>query len=355
MGQGWRVTRAETIRRTRAAAAADLPYGAVMATAGASTLAGLCGLPALIAPLLALAALQAASVAASAAQKYRHSRRLFWPAVGPPDAHTGIHTVPLGLAVIAGGFANLDGAAVPQLAWALFGLTWLLACVYIGRFVWSLATRGLELERVDGAWFLVPAALLGAALATLDILALAPGSSRRALVLLALVGAASGWLGYWAVAVPAALRVGRFGLLGAPQAPWWIAMGCAGLAAAATGDVLERGAPWPRALHAALAWATGATILVAIALCVPVFAGSAAFLMRRCRFRDAGAWPPTFSTAVFALGCLEAGTVLQSPALRMLGFAAGIATLVLWIGTAGWNAARWAIARVTRHDGTDAR
>lgn len=329
-----------------------------MATAGASTLAGLCGLPALVAPLLALAAWQALWVAVAAALRYRTAQRsgssTTW-AVGAPHAHTGIHTVPLGVAVIAGGFAGLDGAAVPRLAWALFGLTWLLTCACVGRFVWSLARCGLEIERVDGAWFLVPAALLGAVLATLDILPLAPGWNGRALDLLALAGAAFGWLGYWAVAVPAALRVGRFGLRGAPLAPWWIAMGCAGLAAAATGDVLDRGAPWPPALHAALAWATGATIVVAVALCVPVLAGSAVFLVRRCRFRDAAAWPPTFSTAVFALGCLQAGTVLRVPALWTLGFGAGLATLVLWFGTAAWNAARWVAARVTRRGGKDAR
>jgi hypothetical protein len=315
-----------------------------MATAGASTLAGPCGLQELVVPLLVLAVLQALWVPAAGALRHRAEFRLersAWLAIGSANEHSGIHTVPLGLAVIAGGLAGLsaDGVASWQLllmASACLALTWLLTIVCVGRFLWSLASRGLVLETIDGAWFLVPAALLGAAIATEDVAALVASRGASVLALLALGGTLLGWSGYWAVAVVAFVRVRRFGLGGVPQAPWWIAMGCAGLAAAALGRVLDGSSPWP-ALRAFLIAATTATDICAVALLIPVVAGGVKFLLWRCQFRAAAPWPPTFSTAVFALGCLQAGRVLQSPAFRFLGLGAGFTTLAFWAVTAGWN------------------
>jgi hypothetical protein len=319
-----------------------LPYGVVMATAGASALAGRCGLPVLVMPLLALAVLQALEIAIIGGFKYRGEFRAGWRAwlaIGPANEHTGIHTVPLGLAVIAGGLAGQGGGWLMPLAGACLGLAWLLALVCVARFLWSLAARRLRLKELDGAWFLVPAALLGAAVATVKIISHMTGPGAAALSALALAGAVTGWLGYWAVAVPAALRVKRFGLGAGPRAPWWIAMGCAGLAAAALGSLLNSSLPWGSALQAGLA-AMLATAVCAVTLSVPVLVASADFLLRRCRFQGGAAWPPTFSTAVFALGCLHAGAVLHSPAFHGLGIGAGFATLALWTATAAWNAKR---------------
>ncbi|MGH7120403.1 MAG: hypothetical protein ACREFP_15670 [Acetobacteraceae bacterium] len=178
------------------------------------------------------------------------------------------------------------------------------------------------MKTVDGAWFLVPATLLGAAIATEDLAPLMTGRGSKMLALFALGGALLGWLGYWAVAVIALVRVQRFGLGGVPQAPWWIAMGCAGLAAAASGCVLDGPFSWP-ALRAFLVAATGVIGICAVALCVPVAAASVRFLLRHCRYRAAAAWPPTFSTAVFALGCFQPGDILHFPAFRLLGVGAG--------------------------------
>lgn len=179
-------------------------------------------------------------------------------------------------AVIAGGLSGLSAGGIaswPLLlaASACLALTWLLTIVCVGRFLWSLASRGLAPETIDGAWFLVPAALLGAATATEDVAALVASRGASVLALLALGGALLGWFGYWVVAVVAFVRARRFGLGGVPQAPWWIAMRCAGLAAAALGGVLDGAPPWP-ALRAFLIAATTVTDICAVALLIPVVA-----------------------------------------------------------------------------------
>lgn len=321
-----------------------LPYGAVMATAGASVLARWCGLQVLVTPLLALAAAQALWLMIAGTWRHRQELGLGWRpccAIGPAHEHSGIHTVPLGLAVIASGLAALaargSGQWVSMLAWACLGLTWLLTVVCVGRFAWSLVFRHVPLHRVDGAWFLVPAALLGAGIAADAVARLESGNAATILAELALAAVLCGWFGYWAVAGAALVRVWHFGLAGVPQAPWWIAMGCAGLAAAALGVTLQTpvAGDWLQALRRD---AMVATVIVAITLYVPVLVGSAAFLLRRCHYCSPAAWSPTFSTAVFALGCLESGEVLHSPVLRLLGLVAACTTLVFWAVTVVWNA-----------------
>lgn len=331
-----------------------LPYGAVMATAGASALAGRCGFEVLVTPLLVLAVVQALWVPLVGTWHRRHgwgASCRAWCAIGPAHEHAGIHTVPLGWAVIAGGLAtwaasNQEGW-LWNLAWAGFGLTWLLTLVCVGRFAWSLSRRPVLLRNVGGAWFLVPATLLGAGIATDAVARMASGHAVAVLQTLALVAVLCGWLGYWAMAGAALMRARRHGLAGVPQAPWWIAMGCAGLAAAALGRVVQAGvaAIW---LQAWLRDALVVTMVVAIVLCVPVIAGSVAFLRHRCQYRAPAAWPPTFSTAVFALGCLESGAVLSVPLLLELGLAAGYATLVFWAVTMAWNTRCTLIAAVSR-------
>lgn len=323
----------------------SLPFGVVMATAGASTLAGRCQFQALVAPLLALAVLQALWVPLLGLWRHRAAWRETWRGwwtIGPADEHTGIHTVPLGVAVIAGGLAGWaqasGGAAGPlALAAACLVLAWLLTVICVVRFLWALMARGLVLYTVDGAWFLVPAALLGTAIATDATAGLMMGWGVAALAVLADAAALLGSLGYWAVAIIAYLRVRRFGLNGVSQAPWWIAMGCAGLAAAAFGRALA--APFvPLPLQSVVADVVVVTDIVAVLLGLPVLLGSVVFLLRRCRFHAHAVWTPTFSTAVFALGCFEAGDLLHSSAFRALGLGAGYATLAFWAVTTVWNA-----------------
>lgn len=333
-----------------------LPFGAVMATAGASVLAGRCGLQVLVAPLLMLAVLQTLWLPLAGGWRHRTEFSLGWRAwwaIGPAHEHAGVHTVPLGLAVITSGLVALTvrGTApwALTLASACLGLTWLLTIVCGGRCTWSLLSRGLALRTFDGAWFLVPAAFLGAAIATDAVAGRMVGRPAVSLAALALAGTLLGWLGYWGVALAALIRVRRFGLGGVPQAPWWIAMGCAGLAAAALGRVLTSSGSDP-SLRTLLTRAMVVTAIAAVILCVPVLVCSAMFLLRRCQFRAPAPWPPTFSTAVFALGCLETGAVLRSPAFRILGLGAGYTTLVFWAVTMAWNVGRAAVVRFHARD-----
>lgn len=326
-----------------------LPYGAVMATAGAATLAGDCGLPWLAAPLLALAIAWAVWLLVAGVRSHRGEFALGWQPwfeVGFAGEHSGVHTVPLGVAVIAGGLADFAAARAGRsvlllLAVAALGLAWLLTFVCIARFARALAKYPMDLPAVDGAWFLVPAAALGSALASLQLAPLLARGWALPLQWLALVAAVLGALGYVAVAVVAAVRVWRFGLYGVPLAPWWIAMGCAGLAAAALGAVADAAIPGALALHATLVVAMVGLEIVALALCVPVLVWGVRFLACDCGFRAAAPWPPTFSTAVFALGGLWAGKVLQAPVFHGIGIAAGFATLALWLVTVVWNAGVW--------------
>lgn len=334
-----------------------LPFGVVMATAGASVLAGDCGLQSFVAPLLTLAVLQALWIPIAGTWRHRADLHLGWRVwwtIGPAQEHSGIHTVPLGLAVITSGLVTLTahGSApwASALAVACLALTWLLMIACVGRFMWSLMSRSLMLRELDGAWFLVPAALLGAAIATDAVAQQTVGYGTAILAGLALVAALLGWLGYWAVALAALVRVWRFGLGGVPQAPWWIAMGCAGLAAAALGRVVQSpGSGW--SLQTFLIRAMVATDLVAVVLCVPVLAIGIVFLLRRCRYRARAPWPPTFSTAVFALGCLATGDILQSAGFRVLGLGAGYATLAFWVVTAAWNTGRAGIGCLRNRNG----
>lgn len=325
-----------------AALRAGLPFGAVMATAGASALAGQCGVAPLTRPLLSLAILQALWVSIRGIARHRTEFRIGWRAwwaVGPAHEHSGVHTVPLGLAVITSGLLTVPAAAATRwpllVAEILLVVVWVSTVMAVSRFAWSLAVRGLDLCSLDGTWFLVPAVLLGAAIATDRLAVQLVQRWSEALRLLADASVGFGWFGYWALAALAGVRVWRHGLVGAARAPWWIAMGCAGLAAAALGQVLQNrphGLPeqW-------LADAIVMSVSAAILLSVPVVLLSVRFLLWQRRLRGAGSWPPTFSTAVFAFGALQGARVLHASALGALGSGAAYATLLFWCMTTAWN------------------
>lgn len=183
--------------------------------------------------------------------------------------------------------------------------------IAVGRFFAALTARDVDLHSLDGSWFLVPAVLLGGVIAT-DRLTTRLGEP-------------------WAKAL--------WGLATGSALIGWIAMGCAGLAAAALSAVLRGRAlvPLPSA------WLIAAMVVsvsVAIVLAMPVLVLSTGFLLRRCAFRAAGSWPPTFLTAVFSFGALQAGGVLHAPMRAAIGQGAAHATLVFWAVTAGWNVMR---------------
>lgn len=116
-----------------------------------------------------------------------------------------------------------------------------------------------------------------------------------------------------------------------------IAMGCAGLATATIANVLQAvDVCWLAALRtppevavAVIFALTAMAVMFALALVllIPIVILSVDFLCRRCRFVNHASWPPTFSTAVFAMGGLGLGTILNSDSVITLGRTAGWVTL----------------------------
>ncbi len=146
-----------------------------------------------------------------------------------------------------------------------------------------------------------------------------------------LLAAGLGLAGYWVLAVSAALAVSRRGLGQGNRVLWWIAAGCGGLAAAAAARALSvGGGPWPLAVVAAGHAAAVVTWSLAALLAVPIVVASMSSLARSRRIVRAAPWPPTFSTAVFALGTLATGKVLDAPTITSVGKAAAGATLAFW-------------------------
>ena len=319
-----------------------LPYGAVMATGGAGQLAGACGLPGAARPLLWLAVAEAGWIAGRGLVRHRGELRLppsAWARIGLPAEHTGVLTVPLGLAVVATGLSTQPGLA-KVLGAAFVVLAWLSAAVFVARFAVSV-TRRDGTTAVDGGWFLAPAALLGAGIAAAAYAGQTVGVLADLLRWVALVAAAVGVAGYWAVAAGAALAVARRGLGQGRRVLWWIAAGCGGLAAAAVGRVLAAGrALVPSGVAAAGHVVAGATWSVAAVLAVPIVVASVRSLARTRRIVRAAPWPPTFSTAVFALGALATAKMLGVPAVTGVGKVAAGATLALWAVTAVLHASR---------------
>jgi hypothetical protein len=311
-----------------------------MATGGAAQLAGACGLGRVAHPLLWLAVAEAGWIAGRGIIRRRAMPgppRSAWSRIGAPAEQTGLLTVPLGLAVVATGLGTLPGPAA-VLGAVLVVLAWLGAAALVARFVLSVARSG-GATAIDGGWFLVPAALLGCGIAA-AYATHAGGGLADLLRWAALLAAAFGTAGYWAVVAGSAIAVARRGLGDGRRVLWWIASGCGGLAAAAAVRALSDGGRWPTGV---LTLAHGAAIVTwsfAALLAVPIVAASVRSLARRRRIERAAPWPPTFSTAVFALGALGTGTALGIPAVTDVGRVAAAVTLALWTVTTAAHASR---------------
>jgi hypothetical protein len=326
-----------------------------MATGGAAQLAGACGLPGAVRPLVWLAVAEAAWIAGWGLIRYRCELRLplsAWARIGPPVEHTGVLTVPLGLAVVATGLSTQSGPA-NALGVALLVLSWLSTAVFVTRFGLSATRRpsiSMWSTAIDGGWFLAPAALLGSGTAAGAYTGQAVGLLGEVLRWATLLAAGLGLAGYWVVAASAALAVRRRGLGQGRRVLWWIAAGCGGLAAAATARALSTGGrPWPPAVVDAGHAAAVATWSLAAVLAVPIVVASVSSVARSRRIVRAAPWPPTFSTAVFALGALATGKVMDVPPITSVGKAAAAATLALWAVTAGLHASRLLPSAHRRH------
>lgn len=313
-----------------------LPYGAVMATGGAAQLGEACNLTCVVGPLLWLALAEAVWIVGRGLVRHRHELGLplsAWLRLGVPNEHTGVLTVPLGLAVVAAGLRTQPGAA-EALGAALCLLAWLSAAVFVARFIVSFA-HWPRTGNIDGSWFLAPAVVLGIAVAAAAYAGQAEGALGEVLRWAALVAAGLGVAGYWAVVATGVPKVARRGLGGGPKVLWWIAAGCGGLAAVALRHALfTGGARWPVSVVAVGRVMAVATWSVAAVLAVPIVVVSVLSLLRSHRVERAAPWPPAFSSAVFALGTLATGHITGVLAVVVIGKLTGAATLALWGVTA---------------------
>lgn len=311
-----------------------LPFGAVMATGAVSQLSGLAGVPRLRLPLL-IVALATAVFAAGAGftGMVRAGRR-----TSPTTARFGAFTVPVGLAVIAAGLAATPGRGLMTVAVvvaALAGLTSLLTTTSV---LFTLIRQHPGLADVNGVWFIGPAAFLAVAVATAAIGA-QPAAPPFPWDWVGLGAVAVGTAGYAVLLVAAALRVVAHGISDAPAVAWWIVTGCGGLAALALGRVADpfvAGAVTTILRAAGLACGAIATIVL-----VPVAIGSVRYL-RHVPFRlGRAAWPPAFSTGVYALGCAELAGMFQWPPVAVLARVAAVETMIVWAVIAGIRVVAW--------------
>lgn len=319
-----------------------LPFGAVMATGGASAMGRVTGMHHTTEPLLMLAVAQAVTIAvlslrADPSPGLTRTTRSDWM------NHYGAFTVPVGCATIAAGAAVRPGEV-----WAIVAVVFGLAAhastlVLLGTVVArSITARSVTarpgLSAVDGSWFLAPAALLADALV---VVAVGLRWSSTVLQPLAVVETALGVVAYLVVVTLAGKRILRHGLGPVPRSPWWIAAGCGGLAAAATGAVstLSIGTG-----HQLARTATYVTWIIGTLIAVPVVVASVRYALGHTGFRHTR-WPPTFSTAVYALGTYQVARLSGSGPLENLAEAAGYATIALWAVTT----TMWCMLRLRAH------
>jgi hypothetical protein len=304
-----------------------------MATGGASHLAASTGPHPLAAPLLWVAVAEAVAIPLlGIRQRSSVGGAIRCLVCSAPAARLfGTFTVPLGLAVVGGGLARGSGQVFPLACTAVI-LAWLTTLALLLAVVVPAALRPPGMATVDGAWFLAPAALLGDAGATASLLrdlrpAVPPGVHW-----LALIGCGVGVLGYGLVLGFAAGRLARVGLQGSTLSPWWISAGCGGLAAASIGQLATgtpaAGTTAAYCLAALLAWGLGSAALI------PVLGKSLGYLWRLRSLQASPPWPPTFSTAVYALGALQVDRLCQLHFAGAVGRVAGLATVALWLATA---------------------
>ncbi len=299
-----------------------------MATGGAAALARLTGLSAAVDPLVVLAGVQAFAIPTLAARRHGSpwAAAARWWSAAAPAQRFGDCTIPLGCATVATGAAVTTRASWAGAAGGFVIVAHRAPVARVPALAAALTKRPSGPGAVDGVWFLAPAALLGNAL---GLVALGGRWSTTVFDEIALAEAVAGVVGYALVVVAAGVRVARSGLGSSPRAPWWIAAGCGGLAAAATGEL----ASLP--VGATRCWLTGLTVavwLVGTAALVPILIQSIRYASRVTRVETVS-WTPTFSTAVYALGTFQVARLGGTRGIDDLAHIAGYATVVAWAVT----------------------
>lgn len=306
--------------RPPARSGTGLPFGAVMATGAAAQLCDLVGVAAWAPLFVVLTIVIAAAVTVTGVLGLRRP--------GALRVGFGHFTIPVGLGVIAVTLAGADAPAPAVLrtgcAVAAWASTAVLLVAVVGHLPWSRP----GLAAVNGVWFIAPAALLADAAAAVVLVPAAAPAAADAAVAVAVWCVWCGVAGYAVLLVVAAVRVVRHRFAGAPGVAWWIVTGCGGLAADALGHVavVDPGARSAFTVAAVACW-TVATIVF-----VPIGVGSVLSLWRRRRV--GGAWPPAFSSGVYALGTAQVALLLPAPGMQPVAVIVAVETLVVWVAIA---------------------
>lgn len=317
-----------------------LPFGAVMATGAASQLTDLAGIGFWSMPLLWLTIAVAGLVTGSGL--VRLVRRHGAPAPRAAHARFGQFTIPVGLAVIGVGLAQVSGSAAfvgavvaTALAWgATILLTVVVAIPAVApRSGTSGSPQAPGILGINGVWFIAPAAYLAGAAGTAGLAHRLAGPAAGAVGRLAVVGCGIGVVTYVVAIVLTGARVRARGLAGAPRVAWWIVVGCGGLAADALGHVGGVAPSGPFGAGGVFGWAAVGCWVVATIVLLPVGAESLRYLLRLRRLSLGPPWPPAFSTAVYALGTAQVGVLFGQPWAAGLARVAAIETLVVWAVT----------------------
>ncbi len=306
-----------------------------MATGGASQLADLAGVGVLHVPLLWVTLAVAGTVTLTGITRGERTRwdRNHRDTRSPTTSRLGQFTIPVGLAVIGIGLAGLPGPVALTAAVVAVALAWVLTLALTLTVAWPVLVSRPSLAAVNGVWFIAPAAFLADAAGVAAL-------TGRAEVMVGPVVAPLGWLAvgacgvgvamYGVLVVLAAVRVAVHRLAGSPGAAWWIVTGCGGLAADA---LAHTGRIAPVAGASAFGWTALACWGLASIVLVPVAAGSVRHLVGVRHLSARPAWPPAFSTAVYALGTAQVASWFSLP-LTGLARVTAVETLIVWTASA---------------------
>jgi tellurite resistance protein TehA-like permease len=301
-----------------------------MATGLASEVAPMAHAGPLQGPLLWMAVVIAVAINIKGAIAFRRSRH---DLPLPLPIRFGQFTVPIGLEVLASGLDRIGDPAALGGAAATTVVAWTLTAVLIARIA-QLLPQHRGRDRIDGVWFLAPAALLADAIGIAGMTEWSPASTHDTLGWLAAVALGSGTIGYAAVFVLAAIAFTRSKMADHNRSSWWIAAGCGGLGAAAVGRVTAV-APFAAtaASHHVFGWSALGFWAAGTTALVPVLAGSLCFVVRIRHLKGAIPWTPTFSTGVYALGAGALARLFDIPAFSTIAVVTAIAMLLMWMLT----------------------
>lgn len=246
----------------------------------------------------------------------------------------GLFTIPLGLAVVSTGLLGTKFQLMTYAGYGMYILSWISFIWLILRFLSPIISCRITRYQPDGGWFLIPAAGFGLGITTVAFSTQMKSPPIKLLAVIGIALVALSVLSYFALIISSGIRIRRFGISDTKRVLWWISAGCGGLGALSAVKQLDSKSVTLAPLitlclrsSAISMWVTGTILLIPIAM------RSTRYVFSLNQLPKNTPWPPTFSTAVFALGTLSASTLFQTQFLNAIGTAAGISTIILWIAT----------------------